>query len=419
MTEPLAPVPTDAARPRILIVDDAVENVMIMENVLGERYDLQFAMSGQEALDLVDRAHPDLVLLDVNMPGLSGYDVLERLKQQDETRDIPVIFVTAETSAESESAALNAGAVDFIQKPINPDVMHSRVRVHIALVARERQLQEINQTLETQVAARTQALKLSLADLSHAKQRAEAANRAKGVFLTNMSHEIRTPLNGILGIAGLLRDALADPGLVDQLDRLEASARRLLEMLGNILDVAQIEAGRMKLDIALMAPAPLFADLAERVAPRARHKGLEYRQEIALPPQVLGDATRIGQILNNVVDNAVKFSDAGEVRVSARVVGEAGASLQLRVEVADTGIGIAADEQARIFEAFEQTDGSTQRRHGGAGLGLAVSRELARMMGGDVTVKSVPGQGSTFRIDLVVGKADAFAPDGRGDVPVV
>jgi two-component system, sensor histidine kinase and response regulator len=265
--------------------------------------------------------------------------------------------------------------------------------------------------LEDLVAERTQAL-------TEAKAAAEAANRAKSRFLAHMSHELRTPLAAIIGLTGLVREHLADAGQREQLGKVEQASHHLLTLINDILDLSKIEAERMVLDEAPLRLDWLLEALVPLSAHRAQQKGLAF--EVALDPAlagrtVVGDALRLKQVLLNLVDNAIKFTDRGAVRVQARLHGgaaDAQAPLDLRLSVEDTGIGIDEAAHARLFEPFEQADNSTTRRYGGTGLGLAISRQLARMMGGDVTVSSRPGEGSRFELALVLrqGQGDGAVP---------
>ncbi|WP_374327001.1 ATP-binding protein [Azonexus sp.] len=236
-------------------------------------------------------------------------------------------------------------------------------------------------------------------ELLTAKEAAEAASRAKTSFLANMSHELRTPMNGILGMIALALKQVAEPRPREQLDKARRSAERLLAILNDILDLSRIEADRLHLEQAPFRLAGVLDNIDILFAHRAAEKGLRLR--IDLPPvlaavSLLGDALRLGQILINLVGNAIKFSERGDValRVSRRDGGDGLA--ELRFEVEDSGIGISSADQQRIFAAFEQADGSMTRKYGGSGLGLAICRQLVELMDGDIGVVSTPGQGSVF-----------------------
>jgi len=252
------------------------------------------------------------------------------------------------------------------------------------------------------------ARKASEQAADRARRAAEEASRAKSEFLANMSHEIRTPMNGIIGMATLALDGPLTAAQTDCISTVKSSAESLLRILNDILDFAKIESRKLEIERVRFQPADLLQQAVRPFLHQAGEKGIALGVDVApdVPRSVVGDPLRLRQIVANLVGNALKFTDRGAVRVSAALDAIASGTVTLRLRVVDTGIGIAADKCAQIFEPFTQADGSTTRRFGGTGLGLAISATLAQMMGGRLWVESEPGAGSTFHLLLPFSTSD-------------
>jgi signal transduction histidine kinase/HPt (histidine-containing phosphotransfer) domain-containing protein/ActR/RegA family two-component response regulator len=254
------------------------------------------------------------------------------------------------------------------------------------------------------------------AQLAEAKQIAETASRAKSVFLANMSHEIRTPMNAIIGLTHLLRKEITAPRQQAQLLKVNEAALHLLGIINDILDFSKIEAGKFTLEQTDFVLARVIDHTLSMMAERALVKDLALVKEIDpdLPVWLYGDSLRLGQVLLNFVSNAIKFSSCGNISVRARRIEDQDKVAWLRLEVADQGIGLAVEQQQRLFHAFMQADDSTTRRYGGTGLGLAISKRIVTLMGGEIGVDSEPGVGSTFWMTAPLIKAQNHARDACG-----
>ncbi len=392
---------------KILMVDDQPNNLLALQDVLEDvDAELLTALSGNEALSLVVQHDVAIVLLDVQMPGMDGFEVATLMRKVDHSKHIPIIFLTAyDNSREATFKGYDAGAVDYIHKPIAPKVLQSKVNVFLELYQQRRQIEQHAEELEERVAQRTSELEVALSA-------SEAASRAKSEFVANTSHELRSPLNSLLILAQSLaanNEGNLTSKQVEAADVIYDSGQNLLTLINDILDLAKAEAGHMK----VYADPVNLHDLAEKLrrqfVPLAEQKGIAINSEVAddVPMTVYTDGQRVEQVLRNLLSNAVKFTATGSVTLRlTRVKEDATPCEAIRFSVIDTGIGIPENKQQLIFDSFQQADGSTTRDYGGTGLGLTISRQFAALLGGELQVESQEGQGSQFTFLLPL-KADS------------
>ncbi|HEY4188418.1 MAG TPA: response regulator [Polyangia bacterium] len=404
---------------RILVVDDIERNLVALEALLASpAVDVVRARSGEEALRALEHDDFALIVLDVRMPVMDGFETAAAIRQAEGPRPVPIIFVTAHGSTQAQLAKAYAlGASDFIEKPIDPEAIRAKVRVIIDL---SRRVQEVRRDAEAKQAQalreerelwETERLRARVVEQERAtaaehvaRVAAENANRLKDEFLATLSHELRTPLSAIAGWVGLIKSrGAAEPSFSRGMDAIDRNTRAQVKLIDDMLDTSRILAGKLRLDVTTVDLVSLIDRSMEAIRPAAERKRQSVTGEVArdLPPAV-GDPDRLQQILGNVLSNAVKFTpEGGEVSL----VAERDESFA-RLTIRDTGMGISADFFPHMFDRFRQEHGGTSRSHGGLGIGLALARDLVELQGGTIEAHSDgPGKGATFVIRLPLGIA--------------
>ena len=396
---------TEAATPiHVLLVEDEPGDAGLAQLALRDshqtRFEVDWVRTLAEARGRLGEKAYAVVLLDLGLPDSLGLDTLAKIRTIEGAP--PIVVLTGLDDADFGLSTLKSGAADYLVKgDFGYDGLARTILYTLHRTRLEKELATYRLHLEELVAQRT-------VELAKAKEVAETANRAKTVFLANMSHELRTPLNAILGFAQMMeRDARIPDDERQNLQTINRSGRHLLTIINEVLEITRIEAGRLSLQPEACDLHQLVASAGEILALRARDKGLSLNVEIApsLPHFVITDAGKLRQILLNLLGNAVKYTERGHIRLAASAEIHA-AQAAMTFLVTDTGVGIAANEHKSIFEPFYQTEAGIAVGEG-TGLGLTISRSYARLLGGDLSVASLPGQGSSFCLTLTAPVSEA------------
>jgi signal transduction histidine kinase len=427
----------------ILLVDDHEENLLALEAILTEpSYRLVRARSGREALREVLARDFALILLDVAMPDLDGYETAALIRQRERSRDTPIIFLTANYRSDMHVfRGYSVGAVDYLFKPFTPEILQSKVSVFVELFTKREALkretealQNARDELEARVRARTSELAAANTALraeitervriererlllfereKTARAQAESVNRMKDEFLATLSHELRTPLNAILGWAHLLTSGKADePTIQRALGVIRNNAMAQSQLIEDILDVSRIISGKLRLNLAPVSLRAVIEESLDSVAPAAEAKCIAITRHLDDVEPITADKDRLQQVFWNLLSNAVKFTPR-DGRVTVRLERVDGDAV---IAVEDTGIGISADFLPYVFDRFTQADGSATRRHGGLGLGMAIVRHLVELHGGVVRAHS-DGTNRGTTVTAILPMRDIVAADPEKPFP--
>jgi len=419
------------------LLQDVAEAVLAFRDVIRARRVASQALARREEIyrSLVDQSSSGIVLVDVEtlhfaefndaacaslgysreeFARLSLYDVQANWSRHEVDTRLRDILVTGSASFENQ------------RRRKDGSVRHVWVTIKVIDIGGRKYLSSVWTDITEHMEARRELLRYQneledlvrerTAELTVAKAAAESASRAKSAFLANMSHEIRTPMNAIIGLSYLLRRDPALQAQRAQLDTIHATAMQLLSIINDILDFSRIEAGAVSIEMVDFDPDSVIDNLAAQARDLLAHKRLAFEVDTErLPRRLLGDPLRLGQVLQKFVSNAIKFTEAGRVVLRGLTVPHDDGTQWVRFEVEDTGIGIRPEQQERLFQAFEQIDASTTRAHEGTGLGLVIARSLTRLMGGEIGVRSSPGVGSCFWIEVPLAAVGELAGGGRAD----
>ncbi|MCL2227077.1 MAG: response regulator [Oscillospiraceae bacterium] len=379
-----------AKKHSVLIIDDEPRNLRAISFTLQSEYIVYAAKSGSNAIEIAEEHQPDVILLDVIMPDMDGYEVLGALKKSDKTKNIPVIFITGLGDSTNEEKGLALGAADYLSKSLSESIIKLKIRHQLQITHQLRTIERLNSSLKA------------------ALSEAEAASQTKSSFLARMSHEIRTPMNAIIGISELLMQIAAlPPEALEGVRRIHSSGDLLLSIINDILDLSKIEAGKFELIRQEYKIEKLLHDTLSLNIMRIDRGVVDFKLQLAdsIPEVLVGDALRIKQILNNLLSNAAKFTQAGEIAMEVKVQPitqnlkpENDSDIELVFILKDTGVGMTPEQVDKLFDLYTRFNNESSKTIEGTGLGMSIARDLLGMMDGGIHVESRLGVGTVFTV---------------------
>jgi signal transduction histidine kinase len=398
-------------RKKIIVVDDNLENLTALKNTMKDIYEVYPCPSAAKMFELLKHIQPDLILLDVEMPEVNGYDAIKQIKSDATQSEIPVIFLTSMRDPQSEIEGLNLGAVDYILKPFVAPLLLQRLKTHLSNMEQKK---EIKRLLEL----KTEEVKMR----EKAELEAENASRAKGEFLSNMSHEIRSPLNAVIGMINIANEETEIEGIKLYLSKAGNAAKHVLGVINDILDMSKIEANKLELVNNEFDFKNMMTNIIDVTGIRAqeKHQQILVNLKLNIPTFIISDELRLSQAITNLLTNAIKFTpDNGEVKLNAEKLDEKDDEITLKIEVADSGIGISPEQQQKLFQPYNQADSGIAGKFGGTGLGLVITKQIIELMGGKIWIESELGKGAKFifTIKVKLGKRHSDTGSTSADTP--